>query len=71
VSENRDRRLVECFTQANRVADGLVDVPHLLRRVAEVLDGLGDVEVRDVVFHAETDDEGEKRPTMTVYFNRR
>lgn len=45
-------------------------VPNLLRRVAETLDELGEVEVQDLVLHAKTDDSGEPWPTVTVYFSR-
>jgi hypothetical protein len=40
----------------------------LLRRVAETLDGLGDVDVQDITFATEVGD-GEDDLTMTVYYH--
>lgn len=59
------------FSQSNPVGDGQGDVPALLRRVAASIEQLGDdVEVQDVVFHDEQDDERDSVPSMTVYFHR-
>lgn len=45
-------------------------VSALLRRVAKSLDELGDVQVQDVVFHMEIDEDGRDSPMMTVYYHR-
>jgi len=65
-----ERWTVEHFSQANPEGAGQGDVPALLRRVAGTIADLGDVDVQDVVFHAELDGDGDDRPTMTVYFHR-
>ncbi len=65
-----DRWTVEHFSQANPAGDGQENVPALMRRVADSIDGLGVVHVQDVVFHSELDDDGRDWPTMTVYFYR-
>jgi hypothetical protein len=57
------------FSQSNPAGDGKGDVPALLRRVADTLTDLGDVEVMDVVFHSEVTAEGDW-PSMTVYYSR-
>ena len=56
------------FSQSNPSGPTQGDVAALLRRVAESITELGEVDVQDVVFHAELDDEGEAWPSMTVYF---
>jgi hypothetical protein len=40
----------------------------LLRRVADTIDGLGDVDVQDVTFHSDVTN-GEDDLTVTVYYN--
>jgi hypothetical protein len=65
-----DRWTVEHFSQANPAGEGQESVPGLLRRVAESIDGLGAVQIQDVVFHSEQDDDGREWPTVTVYFTR-
>jgi hypothetical protein len=47
------------------VTDEDGDVPAMLRKVADSLDQLGDVEVLDVTFLSDPD---EAEATMTVYF---
>ena len=56
------------FSQSNPTGDGQGDVARLLRRVADTLDELGDVDVQDVAFHTEVT-ESEDDLTMTVYYN--
>lgn len=56
------------FSQSNGDGDGQGDVAALLRRVADTLDGLGDVDVQDVVFHSAVT-EAEDDLTMTVYYH--
>ena len=56
------------FSQSNPTGVNQGDVAALLRRVAETIDGLGDVTVQDITFHAEpTPDEDDL--TMTVYYH--
>jgi hypothetical protein len=56
------------FSQSNPAGEGQGDVAALLRRVADTLDTLGDVDVQDVVFHS-TVTEAEDDISMTVYYN--
>jgi hypothetical protein len=60
---------VRHFSLANPKGPGQEDVPALLRRLADHLEERGAIDVQDLVFHAERDDEGEDWPTVTVYFN--
>jgi len=59
---------VEHFSQANPVGKGQGDVPALLRRVADSIDALGEVEVQDLVMHTEITEDGDW-PSLTVYFH--
>jgi hypothetical protein len=43
-------------------------VAALLRRVAESIDGLGDIDVQDITFSSEVGD-GEDDLSMTVYYH--
>ena len=56
------------FSQSNPLGEGQGSVPALLRRVADSIDRLGDVDVHDLVFHsvvgADEDD-----LTITVYYD--
>ncbi|MFI7452010.1 hypothetical protein ACIBQX_31255 [Nonomuraea sp. NPDC049714] len=45
------------------------DVPMLLRRLASTLEELGRIEVRDLVLHTDTDDDGDPWPFVTVYYD--
>ncbi|MGE4115287.1 MAG: hypothetical protein AB7G36_14015 [Candidatus Nanopelagicales bacterium] len=65
-----DRWAVLHFAQANPAGEGQGSVPALLRRVADSIDELGAVQIQDVVFHGELDDDGRERPTVTVYYLR-
>jgi hypothetical protein len=56
------------FSQANPAGQGQGDVPALLRRVADSIDGLGDVEVYDLIMHNEITADGDW-PSFTVYFD--
>jgi hypothetical protein len=61
---------IDHFSQSNPAGAGQGSVPALLRRVADSIDALGDVEVQDIAFHSQpTADEDDL--TMTVYFHRR
>jgi hypothetical protein len=60
---------VRHFSQTNPVGPGRDDVPALLRRIADTVQELGPVEVQDIVFHRDLDEDGEWCPLMTVYFH--
>lgn len=56
------------FSQANPAGQGQGDVPALLRRVADTIEGLGVVEIMDLVMHNEITAEGDW-PSIIVYYN--
>jgi hypothetical protein len=56
------------FAQANPTGQCEDDVPALLRRVADTIEGLGAVEVMDLVMPNEITAEGD-RPSITVYYD--
>jgi len=56
------------FSQSNPEGAGQGLVSALLRRVADSIDELGDVDVQDIVFHIEVT-AGEDDLTMTVYYH--
>ncbi|MEV4181309.1 hypothetical protein AB0J28_07665 [Streptosporangium canum] len=58
------------FSQANPEGPGQEDVPALLRRVADTIESLGDVEIYDVIMHDEITEDG-NQPSLTVYFDYR
>jgi hypothetical protein len=60
---------VEHFSQANPAGKDQGDVPALLRRVADSISALGEVEVQDLVMHTEVTEDG-GWPSLTVYFHR-
>ncbi|MEO3874414.1 hypothetical protein ABGB18_36950 [Nonomuraea sp. B12E4] len=45
------------------------NVPNLLRRLASTIEGMGKIEIRDLVFHNDTDDDGDPWPFVTIYFD--
>jgi hypothetical protein len=57
------------FSQANPRGRGREDVPALLRRVAETIAGLGDVQILDLVMHSEVTADG-NWPSIVVYYRR-
>jgi hypothetical protein len=59
---------VRHFSQANPEGPGQGNVPNLLRRVADSIESLGEVEVYDVTFHSEVTGD-ENRVSMTVYWD--
>jgi hypothetical protein len=59
---------VRHFSQANPKGAGQGDAPALLRRVAETIEQLGDVDVQDIAFHNEVNEDGDWY-SMTVYFH--
>ncbi|MEV7013648.1 hypothetical protein [Streptosporangium sp. NPDC051022] len=56
------------FSQANPKGPGQEDVPALLRRVADTIEELGNVEIHDLIMHNEITEDGDW-PSLTVYFN--
>ena len=64
-----ERWTIEHFSQSNPSGPGQADIPALLRRLATTIEHLGAVDVRDIVFHGEQDDDGAEWPSMTVYFH--
>lgn len=57
------------FSQSNPSGERQGDVPALLRRVADQIESLGDVQVQDITFTSEPTD-AEDDLTVTVYFQR-
>lgn len=57
------------FSQSNPEGAGRQDVPALLRRVADSIGALGDVEVFDITYSVEVTAEG-MEPSMSVYYDR-
>jgi hypothetical protein len=55
------------FSQSNPEGAGQGDVAALLRRVADTVDTLGDVQVEDLTFTSAVTD-GEDDLTVTVYY---
>jgi hypothetical protein len=55
------------FSQGNPVGPGYWDVPGLLRRVADSIEGIPNVRVNDIVFHSVETSESEDMH-MTVYY---
>jgi hypothetical protein len=57
------------FTQNNALGSSdQEDVPTLLRRVADTIESLGEVEVYDLILHNELTSDGDDWPKITVYF---
>ena len=57
------------FSQAHPSGEGQGDVPALLRRVADQIESLGDVQVQDITFTSAPTD-GEDDLHVTVYYDR-
>jgi hypothetical protein len=64
-----DKWMIFHFAQSNPKGPGQGDVAALLRRVAESVEELGDVQIQDVTFRSEVTD-GEDDLAMTVYYHR-
>jgi len=62
---------VSHFAQSNPEGPGQDDVPALLRRVAETIESLGPVDVRDICFHNGFDPGGDPYLHMVVYYVRK
>jgi hypothetical protein len=60
---------IEHFSQANPAGQGQANVPALLRRVADSIEALGEVDVQDLLLHTEVTEDGDWH-SMTVYFHR-
>ena len=67
-STNPNEWTVSHFTQSNPRGPDQGDVAALLRRVADSIDRLGDVQIRDITFRSDITD-GEDDLRLTVYFN--
>jgi len=70
MNDPRDRWSIFHFTQSNPAGVDQGDVAALLRRVADSLDALGDVEVMDITFTS-TPTDGEDDLQITVYYARK
>jgi hypothetical protein len=57
------------FSLNNPQGEDQGDVPMLLRRLANTLEELGRIEIRDLVLHNDTDDDGDPWPFVTVYYD--
>jgi hypothetical protein len=57
------------FSQNNSTGEGQGYVPALLRRIADSIEALGDVDVQDITFSRSATG-GEDDLTMTVYYYR-
>ena len=67
--DSRDQWSAFHFSLSNPAGPGQGDVARLLRRTADHLDALGDVQIADVVFSSEpTADEDDLR--FTIYYYR-
>jgi len=60
---------IEHFSQSNPKGVGQADVPGLLRRVADTVESLGEIDVQDVMMHTEVTEDGDWH-SLTVYFHR-
>jgi hypothetical protein len=66
--EGRGEWTIDHFSQSNPTGKGQGFVPALLRRVADSIEALGDVDVQDITFSTEVTGE-EDDLTMTVYYH--
>ena len=66
----RDEWTMHHFSLANPQGEGQDDVAALLKRVADAIRSHGEIRVHDITYHDEIDEQGEHRPTMTVYYER-
>ncbi|MET7998052.1 hypothetical protein ABZU76_44920 [Amycolatopsis sp. NPDC005232] len=69
MTDPRDQWRAFHFSQSNPDGPGQGDVASLLRRVADTVEGLGNVQVHDITFTSEVTG-GEDNLTMTVYYDR-
>lgn len=59
------------FSQSNPQGTGQDNVPALLRRVADTIDELGDVDISNLILHPAITSDGEEWPSITVYYHDR
>lgn len=57
------------FAQSNPLGPGQDNVPALLRRIADTIEQLGDVEIYDLVLHPKLTSDGEDWPSIIVYYD--
>lgn len=57
------------FSISLPAGDGQDSVPALLRHLAAALEERGQLEVRDIVFHSDVDQNGVDWPFLTVYYD--
>ncbi|HEX3789266.1 MAG TPA: hypothetical protein VHW44_15490 [Pseudonocardiaceae bacterium] len=69
MTDERDQWSVFHFSQSNPEGPGQGDVAALLRRVADTIDDLGDIQVVDIVFGTVVT-RGEDELRLTVYYDR-
>ncbi|OHV41509.1 hypothetical protein BCD49_00690 [Pseudofrankia sp. EUN1h] len=65
----RDPWSVYHFSQSNPKGAGQGDISALLRRVADSIDALGEVDVQDLMMHTEVTADGDWH-SITVYYER-
>jgi hypothetical protein len=66
-NQEKGRWVISHFAQSNPRGPGQGNVPSLLRRVADSIENLGNVDVHDICFHSQpTSDEDEL--TIVVYY---
>ena len=68
-TDPRDKWTTFTFAQANPEGSGQGNVPALLRRVADSIEELGDVQVLDITYEVEMTAEG-RWPSLSVYYVR-
>lgn len=69
MDDPRDIASMLCFSQSNPDGLGQGNVAALLRRVADSIDSLGDVDIHDITFSS-TPTAEEYDLQMTVYYHR-
>ena len=67
-AHDQERWTILHFSQSNPSGEGQGDVASLLRRVADSIDALGDIDVADITFHTEVT-KSEDDLTISVYYN--
>jgi hypothetical protein len=67
MSDPEETPTVNHFTQGNAAGKLQDDLPALLRRVADSVEALGEVEIQDVVLQSALDGDACDRPFITVY----
>jgi hypothetical protein len=71
MSPRREKFQMWHFAKANPVGPDRENVPVLLRRVADSIEELGDVDISDICFHNDFDIGGEPNVHMVVYYTPR